>query len=480
MKGNQVFSNFIWRFAERCGAQAVKLIVELVLARLLLPSDYGTIALVTVFITILNVFVDSGLGNALIQKKDADDLDFSSVFYLNLIWCSLLYLLLFVCAPLISIFYQRPELTIIVRVIGITVLISGLKNVQQAFVSRNMLFKKFFFATLIGTLGAAVVGITMACMGFGIWALVAQQLFNTAVDTLVLWITVRWRPKKIFSLERLKSLFNFGWKLLVSGLINTVYTNIRPLVIGKIYTASNLAFYNQGAKLPNVIVGNINNSIDSVLLPVMSNEQDDVSRVREMTKRAISTSVYIMAPLMIGLAVIAEDLVSLILTDKWLPCVFFLRIFCIAYMFEPIHTANLNAIKALGRSDLFLKLEIWKKIVGMTLLASTIWISVEAMAYSYLLACVLAQIINSWPNKKLLHYSYLEQLKDIFPAILLALFMGACIYPITHINLNRIVIVALQIIGGMIIYILGSVVLKFDSFKYLADIVKSIFLKRSR
>lgn len=480
MKGNQIFSNFIWRFAERCGAQAVKLIVELVLARLLLPSDYGTIALVTVFITILNVFVDSGLGNALIQKKDADDLDFSSVFYLNLVWCFLLYLLLFFCAPLISIFYHRPELTIIVRVLGITVLISGLKNVQQAFVSRNMLFKKFFFATLVGTLGAAVVGITMACMGFGIWALVAQQLFNTAVDTFILWITVRWRPKKIFSLERLKLLFNFGWKLLVSGLIDTVYMNIRSLVIGKIYTASNLAFYNQGEKLPNVIVGNINNSIDSVLLPVMSNEQDDVSRVREMTKRAISISVYIMAPLMMGLAVVAENLISLILSDKWLPCVFFLRIFCISYMFYPIHTANLNAIKALGRSDLFLKLEIGKKIVGMVLLVSTMWVSVEAVAYSFLLASVLSQIINSWPNRKLLNYSYLEQLKDIFPGIILALFMGACVYPITFLNLNKVLILTVQIVAGVIIYILGSFILRFESFEYLLAIVKSIFLKRSR
>ena len=356
----KIFSNFIWRFAERCGAQAVKLIVELVLARFLLPDDYGTIALVTVFITILNVFVDSGLGNALIQKKNADDLDFSSVFYFNLIWCFILYLLLFAFAPVISIFYGIPELTVIVRVLGITVLISGLKNVQQAFVSRNMLFKKFFFATLGGTFGAAILGITMAYFGFGVWALVAQQLFNTAMDTLILWITVKWRPKKVFSVQRLKVLFNYGWKLLASGLLETIYNNIRSLVTGKLYTASDLAFYNQGDKLPNIIVGNINNSIDSVLLPVMSNEQDNVEQIKEITRKSIKISTYVMAPLMMGLAVTADTLIVLILTEKWLPCVFFLKIFCVTYMFQPIHTANLNAIKALGRSDL---LKFGKKLL---------------------------------------------------------------------------------------------------------------------
>lgn len=475
----KIFSNFIWRFAERCGAQAVKLIVELVLARFLLPDDYGTIALVTVFITILNVFVDSGLGNALIQKKNADDLDFSSVFYFNLIWCFILYLLLFAFAPVISIFYGIPELTMIVRVLGITVLISGLKNVQQAFVSRNMLFKKFFFATLGGTFGAAILGITMAYFGFGVWALVAQQLFNTAMDTLILWITVKWRPKKVFSVQRLKILFNYGWKLLASGLLETIYNNIRSLVTGKLYTASDLAFYNQGDKLPNIIVGNINNSIDSVLLPVMSNEQDNVEQIKEITRKSIKISTYVMAPLMMGLAVTADTLIVLILTEKWLPCVFFLKIFCVTYMFQPIHTANLNAIKALGRSDLFLKLEVWKKVVGLILLCSTMWISVEAMAYSSFVSGILAQIINSWPNKKLLNYSYLEQLKDIIPSILLAVFMGVCIYPISLLHLNHILLLTIQIVLGASIYIVGSIIVKIDSFQYLWGIVKSI-LKRSK
>ena len=397
-----VIGNFIWRFAERCGAQLVTFIVSIVLARILDPKDYGTIALVTVFTTILQVFVDSGLGTALIQKKDADDLDFSSVFYFNFIVCIILYVGMFIAAPYIALFYKDTTLTPVIRVISLTIVISGVKGIQQAYVSKNMLFKRFFFSTIGGTIFSAVLGIAMAYMGYGVWALVAQQLSNTAIDTLILWLTVKWRPKKMFSYERLKGLFSFGWKLLISSLLDTAYNNLRNLIIGKLYSSSDLAFYNQGEKFPKVIVMNINASIDSVLLPTMSVEQDNPERIKQMTRRAIKTSTYVMAPLMMGLAFCAEPIVRLVLTDKWIFCIPFLRIFCITYMFWPVHTANLNAINAMGRSDWFLRLEIIKKIVGLAILLSTMWFGVMAMAYSLLLSSVLSQIINSWPNRKLL------------------------------------------------------------------------------
>ena len=347
MSSTNVITNFFWRFLERCGAQGVTFIVSIVLARLLDPTVYGTVALVTNFTTIMQVFVDSGMGNALIQKKDADDLDFSSVFYFNMAMCSVLYLIMFFAAPFIASFYRMPELTAIVRVLSFVVVISGVKNVQQAYVSRHLMFKRFFFSTLGGTIGAAVIGIAMAYLGFGVWALVAQMLFNAAVDTTILWITVKWRPKKMFSFQRLKSLFSYGWKLLASSLIDTVYNDLRQLIIGKKYSSGDLAYYNQGKKFPQLIVTNINTSIDSVLLPTMSKAQDDMAAVRSMTRRAIKTSTFLMMPAMIGLAVCAEPLVQLILTEKWLPCVLFLRIFCITYAFYPIHTANMNAIKAI-------------------------------------------------------------------------------------------------------------------------------------
>lgn len=475
---SKVFSNFIWRFAERCGAQAVNFIVSVVLARLLLPSDYGTIALLSVFITILNVFVDSGFGNALIQKKDTDDLDFSSVFYFNMVICLVLYGIAFVCSPLIAGFYHMPELTSVMRVLSFTIVISGLKNVQQAYVSRTMQFKRFFFSTLAGTIGAAVLGITMAYCGFGVWALVAQQVFNVFVDTCVLWFTVKWRPKRQFSIARLKELFSFGWKLLLSALLDTVYNNLRQLIIGKKYSADDLAYFNQGQKFPHLFVSNINTSIDSVLFPTMSAVQEDRTYVKSMTRNAITISSYIMWPLMIGLAVVAEPLVKLVLTEKWLPCVPYLRIFCITYAFWPIHTANLNAIKAVGRSDLFLKLEVIKKIVGMVILLATICFGPLVMAYSMLAVNVISQIINSWPNKKLLEYRYSEQLKDIFPSIILSIIMGGFVYIVQFTDFSLVLTLVLQIFTGVLVYIGLSWLFKLESFYYAYKMIKEVFNRR--
>lgn len=480
MKSDNVIRNFLWRLAERCGAQLVTFIVSIVLARILAPEDYGQIALITVFTTIMQVFVDSGLGTALIQKKDADDLDFSSVFYFNFVVCLILYAVMFVSAPLIAEFYNDVSLTPIVRVISLTIVISGVKGIQQSYVSRNMLFKRFFYATLGGTIISAFLGIALAYAGFGVWAIVVQQLSNTTIDTLILWLTVKWRPRKMFSWKRLKDLLSYGWKLLVSALLDTVYNNIRSLIIGKIYSSVDLAYYDQGKKFPNVIVTNINTSIDSVLLPTMSNAQDDREHVKAMTRRSIKISTYIMAPMMMGLVFCAEPIVQLVLTDKWLPCVPFLRIFCITYMFYPIHTANLNAIKAMGRSDYFLKLEIAKKIVGMALLFSTMWFGVMAMAYSLLISTLLSMIINSWPNKELLEYSFKEQIIDILPGILLALFMGTGISFVQLLGLSSAILLLIQIPLGAVIYIGGSFVLKIESFEYLLGMVKEFVRKRAK
>ncbi len=478
MSSNSVVSNFIWRFLERCGAQGVTLIVSIVLARLLNPDIYGTVALVTVFTTIMQIFVDSGMGNALIQKKDADDLDFSSVFYFNMIMCSVLYLIMFFIAPFIASFYKIPELTAVVRVLSLILIISGVKNVQQAYVSRHLMFKRFFFATLGGTIGAAIIGILMAYFGFGVWALVAQMLFNTIIDTLILWITVKWRPKKMFSIQRLKSLFSYGWKLLVSALLDTVYNNIRQLIIGKIYTKSDLAYYNNGKKYPEYLVSNINTAIDSVLLPTMSNEQNHPERVKSMTRRAIKTATFIIMPLMVGFAVCSKQLVSLILTDKWLPAVPFMRVFCISFAFYPIHTANLNAIKAMGRSDLFLKLEIIKKSIGVVTIIVAVKFGVMAMAYSMLITSFISQVVNSWPNKKLLDYSYLEQVKDMLPQISLSLLMGVIVYTVSFMHLNALITLLIQVPVGIVVYWIMSKLIHIESYEYIIGMLKNFRKKK--
>ena len=464
---NSTITNFMWRFTERTAAQLVAFVVSIILARILAPECYGTIALVTVFTTILQVFVDSGLGTALIQKKDADDLDFSSVFFFNMVMCIVLYIGMFIAAPYIATFYNDEELTPIIRFISLTIIISGVKGIQQAYVSRNMLFKRFFFSTIGGTVISAVVGIYLAYAGYGVWALAVQQISNAFVDTLILWLTVRWRPKMMFSWPRLKSLLKFGWKLLVSALLDTVYSNLRNLIIGKRYTSADLAYFDQGDKLPKAIVTNINVSIDSVLLPTMSKVQDKTEAVRTLTRRAIRISVYIVAPLMIGFACCADSLVSLVLTDKWLPCVPFIRILCVSYLFWPIHTANLNAIKAVGRSDIFLKLEVIKKVIGLALLLSTMWFGVKIIAYGLLVECLLGQIVNTWPNKKLLHYGYVDQIRDIAPSILLAMIMGVAVYFIGLISMPDILKVVIQIISGIVIYVSGSGVFHMKEFEYL-------------
>lgn len=477
-KKNVILSNFIWRFAERCGAQLVTAVVSVLLARLLAPDDYGMIALVSVFTNIMYVFVDCGLSTALIQKKDADDLDFSSVFYFNFAVCVLIYLIMFIAAPYIAAFYKRPGLTPIVRVISLTLVLSGVKSVQQVYVSRNMLFRLFFFSTIGGTLFSAALGLWMAYAGFGVWALVAQQLSNTAIDTLILFLTVKWRPKKMFSWQRLKGLLSYGWRLLASSLLDTVYNNLRSLVIGRVYTSADLAYYNQGQYVPNTIAVNVDSSIDSVLFPAMSAVQDEPALIKDMTRNAIKMSVYIIAPLMMALAFCAEPIVRLFLTDKWLPCVPYLRIFCITYMFYPIHTANLNAIKALGRSDIYLRLEIIKKVVGLTILLATYRISVMAMGYSLFLSNIISQLINSWPNKKLLNYRYLEQLKDILPGILLAVFMGCCMWLVNLAHLPDVVTLVIQILIGAAVYLGGSALLKLDTFEYLWNVVKPKIQKK--
>lgn len=474
---NIVLSNLLWRFAERSGAQIVSFIVSIVLARLLAPDTYGTVALVTVFTNILQVFVDSGLGTALIQKKDADDVDFSSVFYFNFSICLLLYVGMFIAAPHISAFYCDAELTPVIRVISLTVVISGVKNIQQAFVSRNMLFKKFFYATIGGTLFSAILGVVMAYAGFGVWALVIQQLSNTMIDTLILWLTVKWRPKKVFSWIRLRALLSFAWKMLASALLDTVYNNLRSLIIGRIYSSADLAYYNQGQKFPQVIVTNINTSIDSVLLPVMADEQDNTTRIKSMTRHAIQTSSFIMWPAMIGLSVCAKPLVSLLLTEKWLPCVPFLQLFCISYAFYPIHTANLNAIKAMGRSDVFLKLEVIKKVVGLLSIVISMPFGVFAMAIGLFITTPISAIINASPNRTLLHYTYREQLMDLLPYILLSFFTGACIYPIQYLPVSEWVILIIQIVTGVTMYIFGAKLLHFFVLDEIQLAVKKLLEK---
>ena len=473
-KKQSVITNFIWRLMERGGTYVMNFIVSVILARLLEPSLYGSIALVTAITAILQVFVDSGMANSLIQKKDTDDLDYSSVFYFNLVFCLVLYVGLFLAAPMIGRIYHDLSLVPVVRVLGLTIVVSGVKNVQQAYVAKTMQFRRFFFATLGGTIFSAVVGIALAYLGKGVWALVFQQLLNVTVNTAILWLTVGWRPKPIFSWERLKVLISYGWKLLVSQLLDTAYLKLYQFIIGLRYSTADLAYYNKGDQFPNLIMENTNASLDSVLLPVLSSEQDDKTRVREMTSRAIRVSTYVLMPLMAGLAVCAEPVVRLLLTEKWLPCVPYMQIFCVYYAFWPLHTANLNAIKATGHSGIFLYQEIIKKVLETAVLLVTMRYSVMAITWGLLFSGFASVLINAWPNRKLLNYSILQQLRDAMPAMLLSVVMALILYPVTRTGLHDLVKLIIMVPAGAAIYVAGSVLFKVESFRYILEIAQKL------
>ena len=472
MKPKKLIGNFIWRLAERFGARGVTFIVSLILARLLDADVYGSIALVTVFITVFQVFVDSGLGTALVQKKDADELDFSSVFFFNLAVCLILYAILFVISGPLAVYFRTPEMKPVFRVLGLSLLISGVKNIQQAYVARNMLFKKFFFATLGGTLGAAGIGIYLAWKGYGVWALVAQFLFNDMVDTIILWITVPCRPKKLFSAQRLRGLLSFGWKLLVVSLISTLSNSLRSLIIGKRYTKEDLAYYNRGQQFPQIIALNVDTAIDSILLPTMSQEQDKLDVVLRMTRKAIRIETYVMMPMMMGLAVCSRALISLLITDKWVPCVPYLQILCVIYAFYSVSTTKYNAYKSIGRSDVYLKMTTITSFVDILILLASMPYGVMAIALGGLASSAFNHVVNAVASKKLFGYRYREQLMDLIPNSLLSLAMGAAVYAVFLLHLPTFLTLAVQVILGVVLYVLLSRLFHVESFDYMLNMLR--------
>lgn len=459
---------------ERGSTQGIQFIVSIILARLLLPEDYGLIAIVTILIMLANVLVQSGFNTALIQKKDADEVDFSSVFYLSLLFAGLLYVVLFFAAPLIADFYGSAQLTPVLRILSFTLFFGAFNSIQNAYIARNMMFKKLFFSSLGAVIVSGAVGITAAYSGWGVWALVAQQLTNQVSISFILWFTVKWRPRLLFSIEKVKTLFSFGWKLLASTLIDTLYRDIRSLIIGKIYNPAVLGFYNRGEQFPRYIVNNINGSIQSVMFPALSSQQEDIERVKGITRRTIVTSTFIMFPVMIGLAVVAEPVIKIFLTDKWLPAVPFLQIFCVAYSLLPIHTSNLQAINALGRSDIFLKLEIIKKTIGLIILGISIPFGVYAIAWGVLLSEVISIFVNTYPNLKLLNYSYIEQLQDVMPSLIISVGMGVIVYTLNFLNTAVWQTLTMQVAVGVILYIGLAKMFKIESYTYLVDTLKQL------
>ena len=469
-----VLTSLIWKFLERAGVSGVQAVVQIVLARLLLPEDYGVIALIAVFIAVAQIFVTSGLNTALIQKKEVDDTDYSSVFFLSLIIAAVCYAVIFITSPLIAAFYGNEIITPVLRVLGITLFFGAFNSIQNAVIARTFTFKNLFISSLGAVIISGIAGIIIALLGYGVWALVGQQLVSYIALCAIMWVTVDWRPKLLFSLTRVKTLFSFGWKLLVSAQIDTIYNNISTLVIGKLYPANMLGYYTQGQQYPNVIVSNINASIQTVMLPAYAKNQDDKATVKQIMRRALTTSSFLVLPAMARLAAVAEPLILLLLTEKWLLAVPFLQIFCCVYAMWPIHTVNLQAINGIGRSDVFLKLEIIKKAVGLIALAITIPMGIYAMAVGMIFIGIIGTFINAYPNKKLLNYSPLEQWKDIMPSLLISAVMFGIVYTITFLTLPCWIMLIIQIPLGIIVYFGLAKLFRLETLTYTLDTVKEL------
>lgn len=468
-----VISSLLWKFLERCSVQLVSFIVSIVLARILTPKEYGVIALVLVFVNIAGVLVEGGLNTALIQKKNADLLDFSTIFYSSIGVALVFYGILYFSAPSIAIFYNNEELTNVVKVLSLSIFFYAINSVQKAYLTRNLLFKNLFYSSFGAILVSGFIGIFLAINGFGVWALVIQSITSQIATTVIMWFTVKWRPTLEFSWKRFRKLFDFGWKIFASNLLVNVFINIRSLIIGKVYNASALAYFDRGKQFPALIIENINTSVQAVIFPVLSSIQEDRGTVKAMVRRSIKSCAFIIFPLVVGLAIAAEPLVKILLTDKWLDAVPFIRIFCVAYLLLPMQVANLEAIKSLGYSGTTLKLEFIKKIIELLILLVTIPIGVEMIAWGIVLYNFIAMFINIVPNSKLLNYGIKEQILDIFPPLWISIIMGAGMYLVTIFNVTPTLMLTLEIIVGMGLYMVLCILSHNETYCYLKSLVRT-------
>ena len=467
---SQMTSGMIWKFAERFAAQGVSFVVSMVLARILMPEDYGAVAIINIFISIADVFLSSGLNTSLIQKRDADDLDFSTIFYLNLGLSLALYLVLFGTAPFIAQAYDMPILKSTIRVFALRIPVSAFQVIQVAYISKKMQFKMFFFATITGTILSAVVGIAMAIKGMGVWALIGQYLTNTVIDTMMLWATVKWIPKKMFSIKAAVPLIKYSWKVMMTDLLGTLCNNLGDFIIGAKYNSANLAYYTKGKQLPQLFRTNIYTTLISVLFPGIAAVNDNMITVKKITRKSVRIMAYIVFPISLGLMAAGDTIIEVLFTEKWLPMLPYVYVMCVETIISVPATIALQPIKAVGRSDLMLKSEIIKKIFFMISTVVAMNYGVFAIALTVPANTLLDLTINTIINKKIINYSIFEELSDCFTAFTLSLMMAAIVVFICKIELNIYVKVVIQILTGVLSYAGVSYLTKNKEFIYILNV----------
>lgn len=477
-KKNKIVNGLIWNYVERFSKEGVSLLISIVLANLLTPEQFGAIAILNVFISFSNVLIVTGFSTSLIQKKEINKTDISSVFYCSFAISMVLYILLFIFSPYIASYYEMPELRNVLRVIAIVLPIGSYNSIQVALVTRELKFKLIFISSIIAVIFSGTAGIVAAYLGLGIWALVIQTVSSTLVSCIVLRIVYKWHPSLSFSLIGLKQLFSFGWKVTVSSLVDTLYNDIFSLVIGKKYSATDLAFYNRGQQFPHLLSRNVTSSISTVMLPVYSQLQDDKAAVKAAVRKSISLCSFVMFPLIFGLLACSKPIILLLYTEKWAESIPYMQLFCIAFLFYPINIANTQALNGMGRSDLFLKINVIKKLLGLGALVLSVPFGVKAIAIGYASTSFINVAINIFPNRKLLSYGFFEQFKDIFSSLALGVAMCLiCMLLVKVINSN-ILLLASQILTGIIVYIGGAFIFKVKPLQELLQLIKSHIPKK--
>ncbi len=470
----KVFSGMKWKAVERFSLQFINAVTPMVLARLLLPEDFGTIAILSVFISIANTFVHNGLGNSIIQKKDSDDLDCSTVFFTQFAIAAICYTILFISAPFIAKWYKNPQLSLMLRVMSFSIVISAIGSIQITVMKKNMQFQKSFAINTFATITYGVVGIGLAYAGFGPWSLVWANLANGIALPLGAIFMVRWRPKLQFSFERLKSLFSYSWKLTVGWLIGTLHQDLYVLVVGKRFSSATLGYYNRAGSFPSIITKTVTEVVDGVMFPAMSQIQDNREKLKSVTKTLLSMNSYILFPMFLGLSAVAKNLVVLILTEKWLPSVPMMQIICVTYALNSINNSNMQVFNSMGRSDLFMKFELIKRSISIVLLIVMSFISIYAVIVVLLLMAVLSNMMNAYQNKKLLGIKFSEQAACLLPPLVCAAVMWVLVMAVGLIKMNIFVSLTVQILTGVIVYLALSYIFRLQPFFYLVNHIRNM------
>lgn len=469
----KTFRGTVWSSVERFSVQGIAFVVMVIMARVLTPDDYGLVGMLTVFMAVSQSLIDSGFSQALIRKQDRSEIDNSTVFYFNIAVGTILYLILFLSAPLIAKFYDKPVLIQLTRLISLSVLVNSFVVVQRALLTVKIDFKTQAKASLAAAVLSGAVGITMAYKGFGVWSIVWYQITNPTTNAVLLWILSEWRPRLVYSWQSFKELFGFGSRLAASGIIDTLYRNIYLIVIGKVFNASDLGYYTRSQQFAEFPSSNVSGIIQRVTFPVLCTIQDDDERLRSVYRRFLRLAAFVVFPLMIGLAAVAHPFITLMLTDKWAFSAVLLQIICLNMMWYPIHAINLNLLQVKGRSDLFLKLEIWKKIIGVAILCVTVPMGLKAMCWGSLASSIISLIINTHYTGELINYGFLRQMCDLLPTLLYSFSMGVIVWIIVQFIPNDLLRLLVGVPVGILYYLLTARLTRSADLRELISFVKS-------